>query len=398
MTKLSKKVCIVVNSRANYGRIKSVLRAVQDHPGLELQLVLGASALLSRFGNVHDVIRRDGFTSASTVYTIVEGETPTTMAKSTGLAILELATQFENLKPDIVLTVADRFETMATAIAASYMNIALAHTQGGEVTGSIDESVRHAITKLAHIHFPATERAAQYLLRMGEMPATVHLTGCPAMDIVAETDLNLPADLFQTYRGVGKQLDLSKPYIVVLQHPVTTEYGHGFEQINETLAAVHELGTQAVWLWPNIDAGSDDVSKGLRVFREREHGANIQFFRNFSPEDYARLINNCICLVGNSSSALREGAFLGVPAVNIGTRQSNREHAENVVHASHDRHAILSAMRGQIAHGKYRPSKMFGDGLAGRRIADVLATTAVTIQKRLSYTLEEAAALTAAAE
>ena len=145
-------VCVVVNSRANYGRIKSVLAAIRARPDLELQLILGASALLYRFGNVRQIIEADGFTPAATVYTIVEGETPTTMAKSTGLAILELATLFENLKPDIVLTVADRFETMATAVAASYMNIPLAHTQGGEVTGSIDESVRHAVTKLAHLH------------------------------------------------------------------------------------------------------------------------------------------------------------------------------------------------------------------------------------------------------
>ena len=164
----TRKICIVVNSRANYGRIRSVMEAVRDHPQLELQLIVGASALLSRFGNLRELIKEDGFEPVATVYSIVEGETPVTMAKSTGMAIIELATQFENLKPSVVLTVADRFETMATAMAASYMNMALAHTQGGEVTGSIDESVRHAITKLAHIHFPATARAAANLVRMGE--------------------------------------------------------------------------------------------------------------------------------------------------------------------------------------------------------------------------------------
>ena len=141
------------------------------------------------------------------MHTIVEGETPTTMAKSTGLGVIELATQFEKLKPDVVLTVADRFETIATAIAASYMNIPVAHTQGGEVTGSIDESVRHAVTKLSHIHFPATERAAEFLLRMGEQPDTVHLTGCPSIDVLVEMDLALPADMFERYSGVGAELD-----------------------------------------------------------------------------------------------------------------------------------------------------------------------------------------------
>jgi UDP-hydrolysing UDP-N-acetyl-D-glucosamine 2-epimerase len=229
-----RKVCVIVNSRANYGRIKSVLRAIKDHPDLDLQLIVGASALLWRFGNVAQQIQEDGFQSDVVVYSIVEGENPTTMAKSTGMGIMELATQFENLKPQVVITVADRFETMATAVAASYMNIPLAHTQGGEVTGSIDESVRHAITKLAHIHFPATEKARENIIRMGEDPKKVFLTGCPAIDVVADLDLTPPDDLFTRYKGVGPDLDIHKPYVVVLQHPVTTEYGSGFEQINQT--------------------------------------------------------------------------------------------------------------------------------------------------------------------
>src|SRR5947207_13677681 len=200
-------VCVVVNSRANYGRIKSVLAAIRARPDLELQLILGASALLYRFDNGRQIIEAGGFTPTATVYTIVEGETPTTMEKSTGLAILELATLFENLKPDIVLTVADRFETMATAVAASYMNIPLAHTQGGEVTGSIDESVRHAVTKLAHLHFPATEASARRVLAMGEDPETVHMLGCPSIDLVAQTDLGLREDALNEFGGVGSPID-----------------------------------------------------------------------------------------------------------------------------------------------------------------------------------------------
>jgi UDP-hydrolysing UDP-N-acetyl-D-glucosamine 2-epimerase len=380
-----KKICIVVFSRANYGRIKSVLRAVNEHPGLELQFVLGASALLQRFGDVKSVIERDGFQPAAMVHTIVEGETPTTMAKSTGLGVIELATQFENLKPDVVLTVADRFETIATAIAASYMNIPVAHTQGGEVTGSIDEGVRHAVTKLSHIHFPATQRAYDFVVRMGEHPDTVFHTGCPSIDLVADLDLTLPLDLFERYKGVGAHIDPGKPYLVVLQHPVTTEYGRGFAQVNETLEAVHAIDMQTVWLWPNVDAGSDDVSKGLRVAREQGKAQKIHFYRNFSPEDYARLINNAACLAGNSSSALREGAFLGVPAVNIGTRQGGREHGHNVTHAPYERAAIEAAIRRQLAHGRYSRDLMFGDGTAGKKIADELARADIKIQKRLAY-------------
>lgn len=376
---------MVVNSRANYGRIKSVLRAISAHPDLELKLIVGASALLWRFGNVAEQIKADGYPINAVVYSIVEGENPTTMAKSTGMGIMELATQFENLKPDVVITVADRFETIATAIAASYMNIPLAHTQGGEVTGSIDESVRHAITKLAHIHFPATEKARDNIIRMGENPEKVFMTGCPAIDIVAELDLSPVNDLLQRYKGVGPELDIHKPYIVVLQHPVTTEYGSGFDQINETLNAIKSIRMQTVWLWPNVDAGSDDISKGLRMFRENEKPDYVHFYRHFSVEDYNRLIANCACLVGNSSSGIREGSFLGVPAVDIGTRQASRERAANCINVSYSHKEIEDAIYYQLNNGRYPANTMYGDGKAGQRIADILADVNISIQKRLMY-------------
>ena len=382
---MKRKICVVIASRANYGRIKSVLKSIQDHPGLELQIIVGASALLYRFGQAIDVIKKDGFEVTATLYSIVEGENLTTMAKSTGLGIIELATLFENLEPDIVLTVADRFETMSTAIASSYMNIPLAHTQGGEVTGSIDESVRHAITKLAHIHFVATDLARERVVRMGEDPQTVYNTGCPSIDVFVDADLSVSPSLFERYGGVGQSIDLSQPYLVVLQHPVTTEFGSGLEQIQETLEAVKSLGLQTVWLWPNVDAGSDDVAKGLRRFRERNRHLPMHFFRNFSVEDYARLINNCACLAGNSSSAIREGAFLGVPAVNIGTRQHGRERGANVIDVGHSREEIAGGIRRQIDHGRYPSNPMFGRGNSGKRIAELLSTEKVRIQKTLSY-------------
>ena len=305
---------------------------------------------------------------------------------------LELATHFENLKPDVVLTVADRFETLATAIATSYMNIPLAHSQGGEVTGSIDESVRHAITKLSHIHFPATQRAKEYILRMGEEKNTVFLTGCPAMDLVAESNLTLPNNFFKLNQGVGDKLTTKKDYMIVLQHPVTTEYGSGFKQIKQTLNAIHKIskkGMQIVWLWPNVDAGSDDISKGIRTFREEKETKNIHFFRNFSPEDYILLLANTCCIVGNSSSGLREGAFLGTPCVNIGTRQTGRERAENVIDVDYKASEIEKAIEYQLKHGKYTSSHLVGDGTAGTQIAEILATAKLKIQKQISYVSQE---------
>ena len=390
---MRRKLLVVVQSRANYGRIKTVLKAAQRNDNIQLQIIVGASAILQKYGNVAEIMREDGFVADGIVYSIVEGESLTTMAKSTGLAIIELASHFERLEPDVVLTVADRFETMATAIASSYMNIPLAHTQGGEVTGSIDESVRHAITKLAHIHFPATERAAKFLLKMGENPLNVHLTGCPSMDILDSLPETTVSNLFAKYSGVGPELNGKEPYLLVVQHPVTTEYGQGLGQINETLKAAYRLSQndhQIVWLWPNVDAGSDDVSKGIRVFREKHDSQKIHFYKNFSPEDYALLLKNSQCIIGNSSSGIREASYLGVPCVNIGSRQIGRERAENVIDVPHDAEKIYDAVLSQIGHGPFAKSTMFGSGSAGDKIIEILTSAELSINKSLTYLDEEA--------
>jgi UDP-hydrolysing UDP-N-acetyl-D-glucosamine 2-epimerase len=385
-----RKVCVVVASRANYARIKTALEAVRDHPELELQLVAGASLVLERFGNALEVLTMDGFEPDATIRFIIEGETPATMAKSTGLGMLELPTVFELLQPDVVVTVADRFETIATAVAAAYMNIPVAHTQGGEVSGSIDESVRHAVTKLAHVHFPATDLSARRVIAMGEDPAWVFKVGCPSIDLVARTDLGLRREVLAR-TGVGEPFDPDRPFVLVMQHPVTTEYGFGFDQINETLEAVAAVGLQALVFWPNVDAGSEQVAKGIRIFRELGRANGFHFFRNLPPEEFVRLMAHCACMVGNSSAALREGSYLGTPAVTVGTRQQGRERGENLVEVEHDTEAIADAIRDQIAHGPYEQSHLFGDGTAGVKIAEKLAVVEPPVQKRLVFGAEAAA-------
>ena len=384
-----RKVCVVVASRANYARIKTALEAVRDHPELELQLVAGASLVLARFGNALEVLTMDGFAPDATIRFIIEGETPATMAKSTGLGLLELPTVFELLQPDVVVTVADRFETIATAVAASYMNIPVAHTQGGEVSGSIDESVRHAVTKLAHVHFPATELAKQRVIAMGEDPAWVFNVGCPSIDLVARTDLGLRRDVLEQFGGTGEPVDPEQPFLLVMQHPVTTEYGQGLDQINQTLEAVGELGMQTLVFWPNVDAGSEDVAKGIRIFRELGQAHGFRFFRNLPPEMFVKLMAHCSCMVGNSSAALREGSFLGTPAVTVGSRQQGRERGLNLVDVEHDRAAIVDAIRDQLAHGPYERSSLFGDGTAGTKIADKLAEVRPSVQKKLLLDVDQ---------
>lgn len=381
-----KKICVVVGSRANYSSIKSAMRAIRDHPDLELQLVVGASALLDRYGTVLDLIERDGFEAQERVFMLIEGETPETMAKSTGLGLLELPTAFERLSPDAVITVGDRFETMATALAATYMNIPLAHTMGGEISGNIDESIRHAVTKFANVHFPACSDAADRIIRMGEDPASVHMVGCPRMDLVAEVlahDADGLSDLFRF--GVGGSFSLDEPFAIVSQHPVTSEYGEGERQIAETLAAVRAAGLPAIVLWPNADAGSEQVARGIRKFREHGDDSRFHFFKNLPTSDYIKLMGKAAVIVGNSSSAIREGSFVGIPAVNIGTRQEGRQRGSNVVDVGYESADIAEAIRTQLAHGRYEREPIYGDGNAGARIADVLAEGTLTTVKRMTY-------------
>ena len=385
---MKRKICVVITARPSYSRIKSALQAIMEHPDLELQLVLAASTLLDRYGSTIRQIEKDGFPIAAKVFMVLEGENLVTSAKTTGLGLMELSTVFDNLKPDVVVTIADRYETIATAIAASYMNIPLAHIQGGEVTGSIDEKVRHSVTKLADLHFVATQKAAERVTRMGEDAERVFVTGCPSVDLAAQILKNpvLDFDPVERYGGVGTRLENGlREYLIVMQHPVTTEYAQARSQILETLQAVRDCGIQAYWFWPNVDAGSDGTSKGIRAFRENEDPANIWFFKSMAPEDFLRLLYNSRGIIGNSSVAVRECSYLGVPAVAVGGRQGGRERGLNVIDTGYDQKEIKAAIQAHLLNGRYPNDTLYGDGKAGKRIADLLATLPLTIEKQLTY-------------
>jgi len=377
-----RKVCVVVANRANYGRIKSALAAIQEHAELELALVVASSTLLDRFGQAIKVIQGDGFEPVATIRMIVEGETPETMAKSAGLCLLELPTIFEMVRPDIVLVIADRFETLPISMAAAYMNIPVAHTQGGEITGSIDESVRHATTKLAHVHFPATELSRDRVIRMGENPEHVHWVGCPSIDLARGVGEGADRHL-AGYEG-PMRFNTDEPYLMVTQHPVTTEFADAGRQMEVTLEALRRIGMPTVLLYPNVDAGSELVVRAIRR-SSVEKDPNFHCYKNFPPEVYMALQSKCACQVGNSSSGLREGTYFGTPVVNIGTRQAGRERGDNVVDADFGVDAIQAAVRDQLDHGRYPQNDLFGDGTAGRQIAEVLSRCPLTVQKKLAY-------------
>ncbi len=376
-----RKICVFTGSRANYSSTRAIMKAIKAHPALELINVIGGAAVLDRYGSIEPLMEKDGFKIDAKFYMIVEGETPATMAKSTGLGIIDITMIFNNLKPDLVVIVGDRFDVMAPTIAAAYMNIPIAHTMGGEVSGTIDESIRHAITKFAHIHFPANEDAKTRIIKMGERPEHVFNVGCPRMDLVKELlendsydDEGLLNGLFENFKGVGNTFPLErKKFLLVSQHPVTTEFGKNRAFIEETLFALKALGMPTLMLWPNADAGSDEVSKGIRSFREKHAPDWLHLFINLPFEVYIRLMKMCACLIGNSSSAVREGAFIGVPAVDVGSRQQKRMKGDNIIECKPDRAEIADAIKKQISRKDIKPTAIYGKGRAGKSISDILA-------------------------
>ncbi len=384
-----RRICAVITARPSYSRIKTALVEMAKHPQIDLKIIVGASGLLEKYGRIVDVIRADGLNVDAEVLMVLDGDGPATAAKTTGIGILEMSSAFSIIKPDAIITIADRFETMATAIAASYMNIPLIHVQGGEITGSIDEKVRHSITKLADIHVTASQQARQRVINLGEQPDRVFCTGCPSIDLVRDViekvdDEDLSGQLLAEIRkGVGADIDLRTPFIVAMQHPVTYEWSDSGQQIEQTLAAIHDIGINCFMFWPNVDSGSQILSKSIRTFRENNDLKNFRFFKNLPPRLFIHMLNLSSCLVGNSSAGIREASFLGLPVINIGSRQLGRDRGANVVDVDYNASEIGQAIRRAVAISKWPRDTIYGDGRAGARIANLLADVPLTSEKRL---------------
>lgn len=379
-----RKICVIITARPSYSRIKSVLSSLKENPQIDLKIIVTSSAVLERYGRVVDLIKEDGFEIHAEVFSVIEGGHIVHSVKDVGNCLIELSSILYALKPDAVITIADRYETIANAISAAYMNIPLVHIQGGEFTGSIDNKVRHAITKLADVHFVASPLAKHRVISMGENPEMVFNTGCPSIDLALDVLENpkLNFDPFKKYNGLGDSFLLDEGYIVVLQHPVTTEFGKSYEQANLTLSALKSMNKPVFWFWPNLDAGADDTSKAIRVFRENNPSLPFHFFKNMISEDFLRLIKNSLCLVGNSSVGIRESSFLGVPVVNIGSRQNGRERGENVLDVNYDLKNIINAINQQINSGEYESNTLYGDGFSGNKITEILSKVEFEIEKK----------------
>lgn len=385
-----RRICVVLVDRANYGRMKPVMEAIKKHPALDMHVVAAGTMVLERFGNAVDIVKNDGYPIDGKVYMELEGSTPATMAKSVGFGIVEFVNEFMRIEPDIVLLIGDRYEALAAAIAAGYMNLCIAHMQGGEVSGSIDESARHAISKFAQFHFPSTQRSAEFLVRMGEDPKTILSVGCPSSDLARVFDRRLNGDFINSV-GSGAVIDTQKPFLLVVFHPTTTEYGGERVQMEELLKALKEMQMQTILLWPNIDAGADHVSKAIRRFRDQRKDMSwMRTIINLSPEKYLKALSNAACAIGNSSSFVRDSGYFGTPVVLVGTRQDGREHDKHLIRVSPKAFQIETAIRKQLAHGRYVPSTLYGDGYVAERIAQALSELEPYVQKKLHYVFDAA--------
>jgi len=379
-----KRICIVITTRGNFAKMKAAMRAIVAHPDLELQLVIGG-ALLNRQSAISDEIRAQGFEICATLDYMLAAETQEAIGTSAALCLLKATELIEKLKPDVIMVIADRYEALALAQAALCSNVLIAHLEGGEVSGSIDERIRHAITKLAHYHFPSSKDAAERIVRLGERPDSIAIVGSPSFDLLREADGAGLARVKKRLAGDNADIDLEHPFLLVSQHPVVTEYANAEAQYRVLAEAVLKLAMPAVWIWPNNDAGADTVREPLVWLRAQKDCPPIAIVSGLPIEEYGALLRRAACLVGNSSSGLREGGFIGTATVNIGSRQMVRERGANVVDVACGVDEIVAAVRRQIAHGQYAPDYHYGDGTAGQKIANFLARFHPPLDKTIAY-------------
>jgi GDP/UDP-N,N'-diacetylbacillosamine 2-epimerase (hydrolysing) len=377
-------VVIVTEARSSYGYLRPIARLIDADGEMRYSLIVTNQHLLPDFGYSVEEIEQDGLLISDRIYMALDGYTPVSQVKSLGVLLLSLADAFQRLEPDIVLLLGDRADMLMAAVAAAHMNIAVAHIQAGERSGNVDGMTRHAITRFAHIHFASGPDAAERLRRMGEDDSRIFMTGAPQLDEFVNGDV---ADKTEVARRF--ELDLGRPVVVVVQHPVTEQFGEGVAQMAETLEAVCELREQTVVIFPNTDAGSAE----LRRVIERYHRPFIRVERNVSRRLYGGLLRTASVIVGNSSSALIEAPVVGLPAVNVGERQRDRVRAANVIDVPHDREAIATAIERALSP-EFRTSlselesPYLSDGRVSERIVEILRSIPIDehlLKKQITF-------------
>lgn len=378
-----RKICFPITSRIHYARQKHLLNLLNRNPKIDLQLVAGGSVLLEKYGERFLPAMRDsGLNIHETLFNVIDGGNHVTMAKTAGLTALEFANTLYKLNPDVVLIRGDRFEQLAIAMVAAFLNKTIAHIEGGDVTGTIDESVRHAITKLAHIHFVTNADARRRVIQMGENPRLVFNVGSPDIEFATLVDKKLDGRAVNS-TGLGIHIDVSKPFLMVMLHPVTTEKNNR-RYTELALKIVDDLNMPTVWFWPNNDAGTNEIAKAIRIYREHGKLKNnkFRFVTDMLPEDFIALLRRASALVGNSSTGIKECSYLGVPVVNIGTRQRNRLRGPNVIDVGYNPGAMKKDIQSQLTHGPYPSSDIYYKPNTSKKIVEVLTTARLYTQKK----------------
>lgn len=375
---MKRKICFITGTRADYGILSPILSAVKKSSSLELCLVVTAMHLMKDFGLTAREIKKDGY-EAEKINISYQKDSGEQMAVSVGQAVLKFAKLFAKIKPDIIVVLGDRGEMLAGAITANFLNIPVAHIHGGEVSGHVDGILRHAITKLSHLHFAATDSALQRILKLGEEPWRVKVSGAPALDRIINEKLPSKDNIFKKYN-----LDAKAKTILVVQHPVSTEIGQAAEQIRATLQAAEKMNLQTVIIYPNADAGGRAMIKEVEKYRQNN---KFKIFKSIPQKDYFCILKSSSVLVGNSSSGIIEAASFEIPVVDIGTRQSGRERGQNVCHVFYGKDEIYKAIKEAIARSAKlsvvlkKVKNPYGQGMAAAIITDVL--TNIPIDKRL---------------
>jgi UDP-hydrolysing UDP-N-acetyl-D-glucosamine 2-epimerase len=392
-----RKIAIFTGNRAEYGLQYPILRAIDAHPALEYQLIVSGAHLDPLFGRTLEEIRNDGFRVAAEVKIEMDAASLFSTAQAIGSGVLSLSRILAELRPDVVVVYADRFEGLAAVIAASQMNFPTAHVEGGDLTegGALDDSVRHAMTKLAHLHFTTNKQATNRVLAMGEESWRVHTVGFPAVDLIEEARYATPGEI-RSRLG----LDLNRPIVVFTQHSVTTEFDRADTQINSSLVALEKLamaGVQVVITYPNNDAGGRAMIECIEALAARKI-AGISVHRSMGRYFYHGVLALCrhpsahVVCAGNSSSGIKETPALGCPAVNIGSRQDGRLRGSNVIDVDYDADQIAAAIDRCLHDEEFRERCRRADnpyhlGNAGKKIADVLASVALDerlLRKRMT--------------
>ena len=384
---MNRKITIITGTRSEYGLLFPVIKAIEDHPKLDFSIIATGMHLSYEHGYTINEIKKDGFNIDAAVDMLLSSDTGAAMSKSLGIGIIGITQAIEKIKPDIVLVLGDRGEPFAGAIAASHMNIPVAHIHGGDTTkgGCIDDSIRHSITKFAHIHFSATSESAERIKKLGEETWRIHTVGAPGLDTILNAKLLTKKQLIETF-----SLDINEPLLLVIQHPVTTHPENAANEMRTILESFADLKIQTILIYPNSDAGGRSM---IEVIKEYEHLPFLRTFKSLPHIEYLSLLNIADALIGNSSSGIIESTSFHLPVVNVGIRQEGRQRSDNVIDVASDKEDIIEAVNTALYDETFKQKvnkciNPYGEGKTGLLIAEVLAGLEINhelLQKNLTY-------------